>query len=117
MATFFDKFRKYSKDYIRERPTKTTGEYGNKVTTSSDQIPIKGIITRKSVQSEAIVSGKSEIGYWKSMDVFFVGPEVDIRSGDILIDGDSRYECPHIEKQDDFTQKNSHVIVYLKKIE
>lgn len=41
MATFFDKFRRYAKDYVRERSAKTSGAYGNAVPGTPSQLAIK----------------------------------------------------------------------------
>lgn len=47
MATFFDKFRKYAKDYTRERPAKEPDTYGHLSEVLKSSIAIKGILTKK----------------------------------------------------------------------
>ncbi len=116
MATFFDKFRRYAKDYVRERSTKEPDTYGHLTESVTSRLAIKGILTRKSVRGSSVQEGHASIGYWTSEDVFYVGPEVDIASGDVLVNGDIRYQCEHKEAQDDFQNKNSHFVVYLKRI-
>ena len=116
MTTFFDKFRKYAKDYSRERHTKTKDWYGFGVETVASTVAIKWILTKKSTQSSTLVDGKSSVPYWVSTDILYIGPEVDVLSGDTIIDGSTRYEANHVESQDDFKVKRSHCIVYLKKI-
>lgn len=115
MATFFDKFRKYAKDYSRERYTKTKDAYWYWVESLVSTTAIKGILTKKSTRNETLSEGKSSVPYWMSTDIMYMGPEIDVIGGDIIIDGNTQYEVEHMEFQDDFKVKNSHKIAYLKK--
>ena len=78
MATFFDKFRKYAKDYSRERHTKTKDGYGFGVESVASTLAIKGILTKKSTQSNTLIDGKSSVPYWISTDIMYIGPEIDV---------------------------------------
>lgn len=116
MATFFDKFRKYAKDYTRERPGLEKGDYGQMSEVLASTLAIKGVMTKKSSRSSTIQDGHTSIGTWINSDVLYVGPEIDILSGDRVINGTERYQVEHIDWQDDFKMKNSHKIAYLTRI-
>lgn len=114
MATFFDKFRKYTKDYVRERTTWTKDVYGQMVPVSTSSVTVRAIITTKRSFSSEMSDGKSQVGTWVSEKVAYIAPEMDVLSGDILIDIDTRYQVKHKEWQDDFKNKRSHFVAYLQ---
>lgn len=116
MATFFDKFRKYAKDYVRERPAKEPDAYGHLSEALFSTLSIKGLISEKRSVGSTIQDGHNSVGVWVNAEVMYVGPEVDLLGGDRVIDGSTKYTVEHIDWKDDFKNKNSHKIAYLKRI-